>query len=73
METIARAALLAETPDKQGDPAKPSDEAKPSDDDVRERLAQTGDESVAAIAALGGAGVLATASGIVLIRRRKIS
>lgn len=73
VETIARAALLAETPDKQGDPAKPSDEARPSDDDVRERLAQTGDESAAAIAALGGAGVLAAVSGIALIRRRKIS
>lgn len=73
IEVIARADLLkAAVPEDGEDPAKPGD-ATTSDDDVRERLAQTGDGSAAAIVAAGLAGAAALAAGAIVLRRSRRS
>lgn len=69
-EIIARADLLKDTKDaNKDDPAKPSDNAELTGKNVREILPQTGDNSLAAVLLVGGAGIALIACGLFTIHR----
>lgn len=73
-EIIARADLLKDTKDaNKDDPAKPSDNAELTGKNVREILPQTGDNSLAAVLLVGGAGIALIACGLFAIHRTRRS
>lgn len=73
-EIIARADLLKDTKDaNKDDPAKPSDNAEFTGKNVREILPQTGDNSLAAVLLVGGAGIALIACGLFAIHRTRRS
>lgn len=73
-EVIARADLLKDTKDaNKDDPAKPFDNAELTGKNVREILPQTGDNSLAAVLLVGGAGIALIACGLFAIHRTRRS
>ena len=73
-EIITRADLLKDTKDaNKDDPAKPSDNAELTGKNVREILPQTGDNSLAAVLLVGGAGIALIACGLFAIHRTRRS
>lgn len=73
-EVIARADLLKDTKGTgKDDPAKPSDDAELTGKNVREILPQTGDNALATVLLVGGAGIALIACGMFAIHRTRRS